>query len=108
MSKYEDYASKDRREQGLRQAALNKNKNITVAYATELLNGCKLRDYFYGGYIKSDQIKSQLTKNNDLIILVQFNGDPRNIHVGDKANEQLLPIAQNAKKNCPQFSINGV
>lgn len=46
-------------------------------------------------------------KDNDGVVLVKLNGEPYNIQVADRATARLLPVAENAKKNCSGFSING-
>lgn len=107
MSKYEDYASRDRKKQGQHQAALNNNETITAEYATKLLNTCKLEAFYYGDIVKSEKIKAEFNKPNDGIVLVKLNGSPYNIQIAERAKAQLLPIAENAKNNCPSFTING-
>jgi len=105
--KYDEYSSRNEKAQAVRQHELNKNETITIAYATELLSSCKVRAYYYGDIIKSSSIKSELAKQNVGVVLVKLNGSPNNIQVSNDANVQLLAIAENAKKICSKFSING-
>lgn len=106
MSKYEDYASRDRKAQSQRQAELNKPEAITISYATELLNTCKVKAFYYGDIVKSEEIKAEFNKSNDGVVLVKLAG-PYNIQIADRAKAELLPVAENAKKNCEKFTING-
>lgn len=94
-------------EQRNRQTAHNEYETITTAYTIELLNSCKLQALYYGDVVKSESIKSEFTKQNDGIVLVKLNGSPYNIQIAERAKAQLLPVAENAKKSCPDFSISG-
>lgn len=97
----------DRGAQERQRAALNDNETITAEYATELLDTCKLKALYYGDTVKSESIKSEFSKQNDGIVLVKIDGLPYNIQIAERTKAQLLPIAENADKNCPNFSING-
>lgn len=107
MSKYEDYASKDRKAAGQLQKELNASKVIDITEATNLLNECKLIALYSEDVIKSEEIKSLLSDPKNDIVLVRVAGNPYNIQVSNRVKDKVLPIAEASKKNCPKFSING-
>jgi len=85
-----------------------KSETISISYASELLNGCKLKWVKYGDAIKEkDGIESELSKDNEGVALTKdYNGDPFSIYIAKRAETQLLPLAKKAENNCYNFAIS--
>lgn len=103
--RYYDYAGQEERAVYQQLAEENKNEVISPEEAADLLNTCRLKILSYGN--PSSDISSEFSNPENQVVLVKLQRKPHTIWIAESAKSVLLPVAENAKKACPELKIVG-
>ncbi len=99
---YENHINAPKHAQIQKKIEANKNESISINYATQLLNSCKLVNV-YNGTRSTETVGTEVRNSKEGVFLVKVNGQPYNIWVTDNAESSLKTPIDNAIKNCPKF-----
>lgn len=81
-----------------------RTQDLTVAEATDLLNSCTLIGFYY-----TDQGKNGASgvdaEDSSTGIALAYKNDPIRIHIADRMIPQMVPIARDAQKKCPDLQF---